>query len=338
MARIGIAPLAAALHRIGTALHAGMDMRAVWDREASRGRPEYRRHAARVRDRIAAGDSLAESLAACDGYFPSLTRDLIDVGEKTGRLEEVLLGLADHYDHLRTLRRTFLMGIAWPAIQLAVALGVIGLLIWIMGIIGDDVDILGFGLVGTGGLAVYVLLVVLVFGGIALAGFALVRGWLGSAPMQLAMQTPVVGRYLQTSALSRMAWTLSLALNSGLDARRSMRLALRSTQNPHYTSQIATVDEAVQSGQEFHESLRRTRAFPEEFLISLEMAEVSGTHGETLGRVADEYRGQARTSALALIAAATVAVWLLVAAFLIFMIFRLAFFYFGTLDEALKGL
>jgi type II secretory pathway component PulF len=338
MARIRIAALAATLHRVGTALQAGMEMRAVWDREASRGLPAYRHQAAKVRDRLAAGDSLAESLAACDGYFPQLTRDLVDVGEKTGRLEEVLLGLADHYEHLRSLRRTFLMGIAWPCFQLIVALAVIGLLILVLGMIGGGIDILGSGLVGTSGLVIYLLLVALVFGGGALVVVAVMRGWLGPAPLQLAMQLPLLGGFLRTSALSRMAWTLSLALNSGLDARRAMKLTLRSTQNAHYTSQMRTVDESIQAGHEFHESLRQTGAFPDEFVNTLETAEISGTHGETLGRLASEYRSRARNAALGLTAAATVAVWVLVAMFLIFMIFRLASFYLGTINEALQGL
>lgn len=75
---------------------------------------------------------------------------MVDVGEKTGRLDEVFIRLAEHYDHVLDLQRTFLQGIAWPMVQLIAALGVIGLLIWIMGILpegidGKPIDILGLG-------------------------------------------------------------------------------------------------------------------------------------------------------------------------------------------------
>ena len=43
------------------------------------------------------------------------------------------------------MRRTFLAAIIWPLMQLAVALSVIGLLIWVMGFLGN-VDLLGLGL------------------------------------------------------------------------------------------------------------------------------------------------------------------------------------------------
>jgi type II secretory pathway component PulF len=342
MARIGLQPLARMLYRVGTSIHAGVDLRGIWDKETMRGTPGYRQQATIVRDRIDAGDNLAEALGACGGYFPPLVRDLTDVGEKTGRLEEVLLGLAQHYEHLMFLRRTFLFGIAWPSLQLLMALGVIGLLIYVLGMIGsgagsEPVDILGFGLVGGRGLVIYVVLVALVFGSMGLAAWALLRGWFGTAPIQLAMQIPVLGGYLRTSALSRFAWTFSLTLDSGLDAQRAMKLSLRSTQNPFYQSAIPAVDQALVQGREFHESLRATGLFPDDFLDSLEAAEVAGTPGETMSRLADDYRTRAATAAGALTMAATVGVWVTVGAFIILMIFRLAFFYLSTLNEALKG-
>ena len=338
MARIGIGTLASVLHRVGTAMGAGLDVRAIWEREATRGRLDYGRQAARVRDRLAQGDTLSEAMRACQGYFPALTVALIDVGENTGRLEEVLFGLADHYDHLCSLRRTFLTGIAWPCLQLFLALSIIGILILVMGAIGGGVDVLGFGLIGTSGFVAYLLIVGIGLGSLLFCLTALLRGWLGTVPLQMAMYVPVVGDFLRTSALSRMAWTLSLALNSGLDARRSMRLALHSTQNNYYMSQMDRVDEAILAGQEFHESLRQTGLFPDEFLNSLETAEISGTHGDTLGRIADEYRVRARTAATALTATASFAIWILVMMFLILMIFRLFLFYLGNITGALEGL
>lgn len=330
------------LQRVGVSIHAGVDLRQVWEKEAQRGTPAYRQRAALVRDRIAAGDSLAEALAACGTYFPPLVRDLVDVGEKTGRLDEVLTGLAKHYEHLRFLRRTFLFGIAWPGLQLGMALAVIGLLIFILGMIGsgpggEPVDILGFGLVGGRGLVIYVMLVSLVFITGILAGTALLRGWLGTTPLQIAMQVPVIGNYLQTSALSRFAWTLSLTLDSGLDARRAMKLSLRSTQNPFYQAASNQVDAALLDGREFHESLRATGLFPDEFLDSLEAAEIAGTPGTTMSHLAEDYRNRAAAAAGGLTMAATVGVWIAVGAFLVLMIFRLALFYLGTLNEALQG-
>ena len=330
------------LRRVATSVRAGVDARRIWTQEAERGSPTHRQQISNVSRRLAAGDTLAEAITACGDYFPPLARDLIEVGERTGRLDDVLFGLAEHYEHLLDLRRTFLMGILWPGIQLCAAVGIIGLLILVMGMIGsgpsgEPVDILGFGLVGPSGLAVYLFFVVAFFGGAAWLVVALMRGWLGPKPLELAMRLPVIGGCLRTWALSRLAWTLSLALDSGMDARAAIRMALRSTQNSYYTSQMETVDRAILQGREFHEALRATGLFPDEFLNALETAEVAGTYGESLARLASDYRDRAKGAARALTVAATFAVWALVALILIALIFRLAMFYIGTIYDALEG-
>lgn len=326
MPRIGTKALAQMLRRVGTSVRAGLDIRTIWQTEMHSGSPTHRQQASIVSGKIAAGDTLAEALSSCGGYFPTLTCDLVEVGEKTGRLDEVVLGLAEHYEHLLSLRRTFLIGIFWPAIELAAAIVIVGLLILIMGVIGatsggEPFRILGFE-AGTKGFITYIFFITAVVGVFAWLLIAVRRGWFGPKPMELAMRIPVIGRCLQTAALSRLAWTLSLTLNAGMDAKRSIKLALRSTQNAYYTSQLAAVDSAVGLGREFHDALRGTGVFPDEFLSSLETAELSGTHTESLGRLAEDYRDRAKATARTLTVVAGIAVWILVALIIIVVIFQ----------------
>ena len=114
-------------------------------------------------------------------------------------------------------------------------------------------------------------------------------------------------------ALARLAWTLSLALNAGIDARRAIRMALQSTQNRYYTQHTAEVDAVIVRGGQFHEALRRSGAFPEEFLTALENAEITGTESESLTRLSEDYQQRAETATLALTVAASFAIWALVA-------------------------
>lgn len=345
MARIGTRPLAQLLRRLGISLKAGLDLRRLWEQESRQGLPLHRERLAEVSRRVAAGDSCAEAMAACQGYFPSLACDLVEVGERAGRLEEVLLMLADHYDHLVDLRRTFFVGILWPAIQLSAAIGIVGLLIWITGIIGGmsasgkPMDVLGFGLVGVGGLIRYLLFVGVAAGAIAFLVTALWRGTFGPRPLQLAMQLPVIGGCLRTFALSRFAWTLSITLEAGVDAPRALELSLRSTQNEYYASRRHVADMMIREGKEFHEALRATGVFPDDFLHGLETAELAGTPSETLGRFAGDYRQRAQTAAHALAIAASFAIWALVAVLLIFLIFRIFFVaYLGPILDLQKDL
>ena len=334
--RIRLGPLIQLLRRVGQSLHAGIDVRRIWETECNRCSSAHRPYFEEIKRRIASGDTLHEALLGLGSYFPSLVCELVDVGERTGRLEQVLLRLAEHYEHLQKLRRSFLLGITWPAIQLVAALGIVGLMLLIIGIVAPTVDILGIGFVGMRGLMIYATLVTSVaaifFGFL----FAVRQGVFGSAPIRLAMKIPVLGNVFQTNALATLTWTLSIALESGVDARQSIKMALRSTQMPHYLALIEGVDNAILNGSEFHEALRRTQTFPDEFLNALETAELSGQLSESMIQLSNDYTQRAQAANLVLTMFATFGTWGCVAAMLIFLIFRVFFFYLGQLNDALN--
>src|SRR5437773_7089593 len=132
--RISHQELSLLCRRLGTALGAGVDIRRVWEREAQgHGSPTLRARMMRISDELIRGESLTEAVSVTGSYFPPLFRELVGVGEQTGNLAEVFLGLADHYDHQVQMRRAFVSWITWPMFQLVAALGVIGPVVGSMG-------------------------------------------------------------------------------------------------------------------------------------------------------------------------------------------------------------
>ena len=292
MARIRTRTMTQMFRRVGQSLRAGVDARRIWGQEAERGSPGHRRQIGEINRRIQGGDTVAEAVESTNGYFPPLAKALIDVGEQSGKLDAVLLRLADHYDHVLAMRRTFLVSIAWPAIQAGAAVLIIGFLIWILGVLEAPVKILG--LAGASGAAIFFLAVGAIVGLFALLVMSITRGWVATARITpLLTRVPGLGVFMVTSALSRFSWSLSMALDAGIDVRRSMRLALRSTQNLRYTSHVEEIDAKILRGDEMHEALRATHAFPDDFLDALEAAELSGTQSESLSRLADDYQERA---------------------------------------------
>lgn len=343
MARIRTRQMAQLFRRVGLSLRAGVDVVRIWTSESQRGAAAQREAMETVRFHVASGDSVADSLQRTNGYFPSLACEMVDVGEHAGRLDETFLRLADYYDHLLELRRTFLIGIIWPMLQLVAAILVVGGVIWLVGVLtpmtgGEPVDILGLGLTGTRGALIYFSIVGLIVGGMTAFVMAVRRGLFGTAPILLAMKIPVLGKCLQTMALERLTWALAMSLESGMDAKRSIQLALRATQNPVYLAQQERVHAAIVQGREFHEALRSTHVFPDDFLNALESAEISGTQTDSLERLSKEYQEQAQTMARALTVASTFIIWGLVAMLIIFFIIRFAMFYLGTIYGALNDL
>lgn len=336
MARISTRQLAAMCQRVGTSLRAGVEVRRVWTQESERGNSQYRQHAAEVSRLVSKGSGLAEALRSCHGYFPRLTCEMVAVGEETGHVETVFLKLAEHYDHLLRLRRNFLAGIAWPMIQLIAGIFILGLLILILGVISETSPGV-FGLAGPSGFVTYCLIVGLAAGAVVLGTLAVTRGWLGTWPYEILIRIPGLGTSIRTMALARLAWTLSMALNAGVEARRAMSLALDSTQNPYFTAHKATADAVILRGGEFHEALRSTGVFPQDFLDELENAEVAGTQTESLLRLADQYRERAETSSKVLAMLAGFAIWAMIAVVFLFVIISLVLnLYIAPINEALE--
>lgn len=332
--RIGMKPLAQFCHDVGISLEAGIDLRKALARESERGNFTKQRWMAQVRQRIEDGGTLAEGMIETVGYFPRLVCEMVALGEATGKLDAVLLRLADHYNGQLRLRRVFLAGIAWPMIQLAAAVFVIGLLIWILGFIGNT-DVLGFGLTGTAGLIKYVVFVATVAAIIAVFVRGAMRGSLWRRPVQrLLMRVPALGKNLETIALSRIAWTMSLTFNSSMDARRAIQLSLASAGNARFTDQTKQIEGDIMAGHPIHKALRNTGVFPVEFLDAIAVGEESGRLAESMERLAENYRERATSAFGVLTVIAGFLVWAMVAAVIIFLIFRLAGFYFGMINDA----
>lgn len=331
--------------RVGTSLRSGIEVRRVWEHESQRGSAPFRAATATILEHVKQGETISAGMRAASA-FPPVMLAMVEIGEHTGKLDEALLKLAEHYERQRSLQGQFLLGIIWPALQLTVAILVMGLLIYVFGEIAnrtgsDPIDVTGLGLVGARGVAIYFLMVGSVLGAIAFGIFAVARGWLGPQAVQLAMQIPVLGACLKSMALSRLTWSLGMALDAGMDAKRSAELSLVATQNPYYLSRSELVASAISDNREFFEAFRDAGGFPDDFLLELETAEIAGTLSESLVRMSRQYDDKAKTLLQLLVWGATIGIWIMVVAILIVLIFRLAMIYltptYKLLDDINKG-
>ncbi len=339
--RIHLKPLAQLCHRLAMATNAGLEDRRIWRDEAERGSSAQRRAAAVIRDELAQGNGLSDALPATGKFFPPLFRNLIEVGEKTGQLGHTYQQLTKHYEKTLSARRAFFGRLAWPAMQLGLALFVIGLLIWIMGILpvnnssaGPQVDMLGFGWIGTSGLIKYLNLLVF----IAIVGLlcfeALRRGVGWTRRLQrVALKIPIIGGALKTLAIARLTWALQLVLDSSMDLRRALPLALDSTGNDYFARHGPTVARRIEQGQDIHTALQATGTLPTDLLDHIAVGEQSGRLVETMEQQSTEYQERAGLAIAILAQFAGYAVWLLVAMFIITMIFRLFSFYTDQLNS-----
>lgn len=334
--------LAELCHRLAVETDAGIDIRRTCEREADMARGSAKQKFEGIRDAVNRGDSLTSAFAHAGSLFPPLFLEMTHVGEQTGTLGRVMRRLEAHYRRQVQAQRLFLGAIAWPLFELAAAILIVGILIWILGVIaqrnnGQPIDILGFGLVGTRGLIMYINFVIAV--GLCIAGLvvAIRAGALWTRPLQRAvMRLPVIGNALERIALARLAWALHLMLNVEMDLRRLVPLALRTTGNDHYIRHSDQIVADISRGDPLHLAFARSRAFPADFIDALTVAEESGRIVESMERLSNRYEEEAELAIRTLAVAFGWLIGFCVMALIVLLIFRLASFYIGAINNAVN--
>ena len=343
--KMSISASGAFCRRMGIGLRAGVNVLKLLESEAKFGGTRQRLAVETMLDEVKSGFTISEAMQKQSPFFPRLMVALTRVGEATGKMEKTFLTLADHYEHQTSLRRQFYMSIAWPAMQLTIGLFVISLVIYLMGILqpaggGQMEDMLGFGLRGGSGVMVfwgYVLCVATLIAALIFGYRRNLGGVQNLIPVLYLI--PRLGPALQTITLSRFTRVLAIALSSGLDPIRSVKLALASTDSDFYLSGAATVETAIlEQGETLAGALRATDLFPDVFMQLVEVSELSGTESESIEHLADEYEERSKMAMRTLSGVATGVVWVAVAGTLVFMILRMATKIFGGYGTALDGI
>ncbi len=312
-------------------LNAGIDLRACLAREAERSSGRLRKHLRTIAANVNEGNTIAEGLGECDDYFPPLLRPMIDVGERTGRIERVLMQLSDYYQSKAEWRRRFISSLTWPLFELGAAIFIIGVLIYVWGFIharGVTFEPVGFGLYGERGVVIYLCFLACC----AAAGFALfrflTRGSIWTRHVQyIALKIPLVGRALEHIALSRVAWALSAALDTSIDVKTALRLGIEASQLSLYEAQLPKIFHAIDVGATISEAFDDTKLYPREFTDTLAVGEQSGQIVESMSHLAGLYAEQARQESAQIAVALNWIIWGAVATIIVFFIFRFASFY-----------
>lgn len=297
-AKLSIKQLEKLCHRMGRSLKAGVGILRVWETETKAAPSRLQDAFEEVGRDISSGEKLADAVArhAC---FPGVFCEMVQVGEATGRLDQVFLKMADHYRNLIQMRRTFIQGITWPVLEMGAAVLIISLMFILFSVLeasianlkAPDLFMLGFSPIGN--LMLFWTLVLMMGGGLFLLIKGITSGWFGQLPMRMALRIPLVGNTLKTLSLSRMSWSFGMAIHAGMDAEHAIRLGIRSTNNEYYAAHEDEVAQQVSGGSQFHEALRSVDAFPDDFIEAVEVGEITGEITESLERLSDDYKEQA---------------------------------------------
>ena len=338
--RIRLKPLGSLCRRLAFATSAGIEDRKIWRDEAERTSGRLRTELSQVSDQLARGQSISDALAGAGDYLPRMFKQIVAIGDASGRLDHSYKRLAEHYEHALATQRMFLTALAWPMIQLGIALFVIGIVIWISSALGlkdidgKPADIFGLGLTGSKGLSLYISFITLAAIAVILVVEASRRGMLWTCPLQRnLLRLPAIGGAVQTLALARFTWALQLILDTSMDLRKALPLALDATGNEYYRQLGPQVASNIQRGMSLTSSLAETKAFPGDLLDAIAVGEQTGMLSETMQRQSVEYQRRAATAVSVIAQVIGYLIWALVAMLIIMLIFRVFSSYVGTINR-----
>lgn len=297
----------------------------------------------RLQKAIASGSSLAESIGEEGELFPPLFRDLVNVGELTGTAPEIFASLAKYYEARVQQAREFRAQITWPVIQLVAAIGIIGLLIFILGILppqanGKPMDVIGLGLYGPSGSVIWFLS----WFAAAVSGYVAWRILSNNAAGQMALhpillRVPVIGKCMQSFAISRFSWCFALTQQAGMSIRPSLECSLKATGNGAFVAAEPWIWQEMKEGETLTDALTSSQLFPREYLQVVATAEETGTVPEQLDRLSHLFDDEARRAMNRLTVFFSGAIWLSVVILIVFFIFRLFFLIAAPYREALDA-
>ena len=245
------------------------------------------------------GNQLSKSLIEQNGIFPDLLIRMVQAGEKTGKLDEVLERMSEHYNKELKTSRQIRGAMIYPAVLAFLAVAATLVLLYVV--------IPNFsGIFEQSGVALplptrivlaasnfvqsywYIL-----FGGVGLLVFLFLRYRSTEAGRyqldQLKLKMPVVKGPMQKIVTARFASTLATLTSAGIPLVEAIDSAAATTNNAVVIDKLRIANEGLQKGERLTGMLTSTGLFPPMMLSMVKIGEESGSLESMLNKTSDFY-------------------------------------------------
>lgn len=284
---------------------------------------------AQVKARLERGEPLGQVLSVALS-LPPHERVLLEAGERSGDLPELLDALVESRREKRKMRRRMLIALAYPCLVAAAA----SLLLPLPLLVNDGLR--AYAVRAVPGVALIVTLLVVVFG--------LVPRLPASSPLRtvgpaLLRSLPLLGGRLVYGATATFCEVLGRTIRAGIPITVGLPSALTATGDAAFVRAAEPARRALEQGATLDESLETVGVLPPSVHRQLAVAEQVGKLDEALAAAAKDARGAHGRTVIALIVATTVAVFAAVALVVVIGIVSAAkTFYFDRYDEVMKDI
>jgi len=297
------------LRELATLLEVGAPMLEALDTALNPRRGGFHRVLLKLRERVAAGASLAEGMrdARLHGrpVFDDVTVAMTQVGEDAGSLGEVLNQVALYQERGKQFKNRLASALAYPVVVLLTGIGVSVFLMtyvvpsllesltesgqalpWITQVVKGFSDFL----VGYGAL------LALVVAAAAVSMSIVYRSPRGRHRVHaLILKLPGLGDIARKQAVVRLSFVLSTLMRSGVGFEQAIGIAQRSTNNLVLREALVNCEQAVHEGRDIGPALEASGGFPGAVVQVFTLGQASGRLEDMLDRLADSYHRQVNT-------------------------------------------
>ncbi|MFV3412161.1 type II secretion system F family protein [Pseudomonas nitroreducens] len=253
-----------------------------------------------IKQEVASGNSLANSLRKKPLYFDDLYCNLVDAGEQSGALETLLDRVATYKEKTESLKAKIKKAMTYPIAVIVVAVVVSAILL--IKVVPQFQSVFeGFGaelpaftqmVIGLSEILQAWWFVVLI--GIFVVAFIIKAAHQRSEKFRDSvdrglLKLPIVGDILYKSAVARYARTLSTTFAAGVPLVEALDSVSGATGNVVFRTAVNKIKQDVSSGTQLNFSMRTTGVFPSMAIQMAAIGEESGSLDAMLDKVASYY-------------------------------------------------
>lgn len=256
-----------------------------------------------IYESVQSGRSLSEAFAEQKGVIPNIMISMISAGEESGRLDEVMERLAEHFAKEAKLKNKISSAMVYPkilaALTLAISVGLLTFLVPKIGAtiyeLGGDLPALTKFLLNFSDSIVHFWYIYLAVIGLAIYGFQL---WKNSDKgseqwSHLMLTMPIVGKATKMSASARFTRTVATLLKSGISVLQAVEITEKSLDNVILMKKLALARIEIRKGTSLSRSIRDITEFPPMIYAMVAIGEESGTLDTILEKAADYFEDEA---------------------------------------------
>jgi type IV pilus assembly protein PilC len=258
---------------------------------------------AQVRDDVSAGNDFASALKKHPKHFDELFCNLIESGEQSGALEQMLEKVAIYQEKTQALKAKIKKAMMYPAVTLAIAsIVTVILLVKVVPTFESMFKSFGSELPAPTKMVVAIsewtqaywwVMVASIVGFVVSLKQALARSPAFKDKFEAGLlKTPVFGDLLMKAAIARFARVLSTTFAAGVPLVEALESVAGAVGNSVYRKAVLVVKDEVSQGQQMHAAMKATGVFPNMVVQMTSIGEESGALDTMLSKAADYFEDE----------------------------------------------